>query len=50
VELGRSSGVPDLDRAALSQVTKWRFRPAIKDGNPIEVWAIVPVKFSLDRG
>lgn len=50
IELGKSSGAPELDRAALSQVHRWRFQPMLKDGAAIEVWTTVPVKFTLERG
>jgi protein TonB len=49
IELEKSSGNGELDRSALSQVTRWQFQPAVKDGRNIEVWAIVPVKFAIDR-
>ena len=49
IELEKSSGNRELDRSALSQVTRWKFKPAMKDGKLIEIWAIVPVKFAIDR-
>ena len=49
IELQKSSGNRELDRSALSQVTRWKFKPAVKDGKEVEVWAIVPVNFSIDR-
>ncbi len=51
VEIQRSSGYRKLDEAAKRQVLKkWMFRPAIKDGQAIQVYGIVPVSFELDRG
>lgn len=51
VEIERSSGHRRLDDAARRQVLrKWKFRPAIKDGQAIQVYGIVPVSFTLTRG
>lgn len=47
VVVGRSSGDPSLDEAALDAVRKWRFEPAKRDGTPIRAWAIVPIEFRL---
>ncbi len=48
VEIERSSGNRRLDDAARRQVLrKWMFRPAIRDGQPIQVFGLVPVNFSL---
>lgn len=37
-----------LDRAAVSAVRGWKFKPAIRDGKPVQSDAIVPVEFTLD--
>lgn len=51
VEIQRSSGNRRLDDAAKRQVLrKWKFRPAMRDGRAIQVYGLVPVSFSLDRG
>lgn len=51
VEIERSSGHRRLDDAARRQVLrKWKFKPAIKDGQAIQVYGIVPVSFTLTRG
>jgi len=47
VALLESSGAQTLDRAALTALTQWRFRPAQRDGRPVAAWVIVPVRFSL---
>ena len=48
VEIERSSGHRRLDDAARRQVLrKWMFRPAIRDGQAVQVYGIVPVSFSL---
>lgn len=48
VEIERSSGYRKLDDAARRQMLrKWMFRPAIRDGQAVQVYGIVPVSFSL---
>jgi protein TonB len=49
LELARSSGDRDLDRAALAAVRGWRFQPAQTAGAPVAAWVVVPVVFQLDR-
>ena len=49
VTIHRSSGNRDLDRAAQLQVQKhWRFRPASRNGTPVQAIGIVPIDFKLD--
>ena len=36
-----------LDEKAIEAVTKWRFRPSLKDGKPVAVSANVEVNFRL---
>jgi protein TonB len=48
VQLARSSGDRDLDRAAVLAVRGWRFQPARDSGAPVAAWVVVPVAFSLD--
>lgn len=38
---------PDLDQKAIEAVTKWRFKPASKGGQPIAVSMTVEVNFKL---
>lgn len=48
VEIERSSGNRRLDEAARRQVLrKWMFQPAIRNGQAVQVYGIVPVNFSL---
>jgi protein TonB len=50
VEIHRSSGHRKLDDAAKRQVLKrWKFKPAMHNGQAIQVYGIVPVDFSLSR-
>jgi protein TonB len=47
VELAKPSGFDRLDRAALQAVGKWRFVPAMADGQLLTAWFEVPVRFEL---
>lgn len=49
VTIHQSSGNRELDRAAQLQVQKhWRFRPASRNGAPVQAIGIVPIDFKLD--
>lgn len=45
----QSSGHPDLDRAAVNAVTKWKFKPATKDGRAIKATCVVPFNFEVKK-
>ena len=49
VSLSRSSGFPELDRAALRAVRYWAFEPATVGGIPVPTRVDVPVRFILGR-
>ena len=50
VQVERSSGHRVLDAAAKKQVlAKWRFRPAMQDGQAVQAIGMVPVVFSLSQ-
>jgi len=42
-----SSGFPGLDEAARAAIAQCRFRPALKDGQPVEAWTLVQYVWSL---
>ena len=46
VDVLRSSGHPELDRAAEDAVVTWHFLPAVKDGRPVS--AEVPMRFAFE--
>jgi protein TonB len=48
VRISRSSGHPELDRAALTAVKRWRFQPATLGGVKVPSRARVPVIFRLN--
>ena len=51
VAIAHSSGSRILDDAARQHgVATWRFHPAIRAGRAIEAWALIPVRFDLNRG
>ena len=41
------SGDPDLARAALEAMKKWKFRPYIRDGKPVKVSTKMPFDFAF---
>jgi protein TonB len=47
VEVAQSSGRSSLDLAAVREVSRWKFGPATRDGQPIDAWALVPLLFVL---
>jgi len=42
------SSNPDFNEAALTAVKKWKFKPGIKDGQPVKIRVTFPIKFSLE--
>ena len=48
VRVSKSSGYPELDKAALAAARRMRFRPAEKNGRRTPSKAILPVRFRLD--
>ena len=36
---------PDFDQSAIDSVRQWRFKPAMKDGKPIEVTVTLQIAF-----
>lgn len=48
VSIETSSGNRALDQSALRHVKKaWRFQPAMKDGQAVQAYGLVPIVFSL---
>src|SRR5439155_8465653 len=41
----KKSLYPSLDQSAIDAVRKWRFEPAIKNGQPVSMWITVEVYF-----
>lgn len=49
VSMVRSSGFSRLDKAARAVVQRWRFQPAIENGQPVSAQLTLPVRFALDE-
>lgn len=49
VQIEKSSGHARLDQAALAAVRKARFKPYAEKGQPVEGWALVPIRFELEK-
>ncbi|WP_132999683.1 energy transducer TonB [Luteimonas arsenica] len=49
VDVASTSGSRDLDRAAQAAARRWRFRPAMRDGNPVAGVVNVPITFESPR-
>lgn len=47
VALASGSGNRELDRAAMDAVRRWRFRPAMANGQPTVGRVTVPIQFSM---
>lgn len=47
VEVKASSGVAELDAAAVQAVGQWRFSPAAQGGTALASWFEIPVRFDL---
>jgi periplasmic protein TonB len=45
----QSSGHPDLDKAAVNAVNKWKFKPATKAGRKLKTSCIVPFNFEVKK-
>lgn len=48
--IAESSGYPLLDSAAIRGARIMEFEPALRRGEPLEVWARIPVHFAKDPG
>lgn len=40
-----SSTRPEFDKPALEAIRKWRFRPGLRDGQPVRTYVRVPMRF-----
>lgn len=49
MEMAQSSGDRYLDRAAMEAVRRWRFIPAMRNGQPVTGTVVVPLEFNPGR-
>lgn len=49
IEIDKTSGSRDLDRAAREAVMKWKFKPGMRAGVAYAGWARVPINFTLPQ-
>lgn len=49
IAIERSSGSRDLDRAAKSAVSQWRFSPKIENGSTINSEILIPIEFKAEQ-
>ncbi|MCW2337251.1 protein TonB [Sphingobium sp. B2D3A] len=47
IRIARSSGFTRLDKAALDAVKRWRWRPTLRDGQPVFVKGVVEIPFVI---
>lgn len=45
----QSSGHPELDKAALSAVSRWKFKPGTKGGRKVRSSCVVPFNFEVKK-
>lgn len=49
VQVNRSSGFTRLDETALSTIARAVFKPYTVNGQPLGVWAVIPIDFDLEK-
>lgn len=49
MQIEQSSGFFRLVEAALAAVLRARFRPYLRHRRPTEDWALIPIRFELER-
>lgn len=49
IDVRVQQSIPLLDAAAVDAVRQWYFRPATNAGEPLAVWIVVPVRFTLNE-
>lgn len=45
-----NSSRPEFEKPALEAIRKWRFRPGMKDGQPVRTYIRIPMRFRINAG
>jgi protein TonB len=45
-----NSSRPEFEKPALEAIRKWRFRPGMKDGQPVRTYVRIPMRFRVTSG
>jgi protein TonB len=45
-----SASRPEFERPALEAIRKWRFKPGMKDGEPVRTYLRLPMRFRVTEG
>jgi TonB family protein len=48
-DIYETSGVPEFDKSSLETVRQWRFRPAMRRGEPVQWTVAVPIHFVIEN-
>jgi protein TonB len=47
VSIKQSSGHAELDKAVVTAVQKWKFKPGVRDGKPVQSTCLIPYTFEV---
>lgn len=47
IKIKKSTGYNILDKQAIKSIQKWTFNPPINDGQIVDAWVMIPIRFKL---